>query len=66
MNNGCLDAGTSIVLDERVTTQSGSSSKRKWLRLLYLLPLILLLPPVFTPTVNLLTNFLNWTDQVFG
>ena len=38
----------------------------KWIRLLYLLPLFLLLPQVFIPAVNQLTNFLNWTDSVFG
>lgn len=50
----------------KMTKESTISPRGKWLRLLYLLPLVLLLPPVFTPAVNLLTNFLNWTDKVFG
>ena len=38
----------------------------KWVRVLYVLPLVLLLPPVFIEVVNTLTDFLNWTDKVFG
>ena len=39
---------------------------RNWYRLVYAVPLLLLYPPLFRTAVNNLTNFLNWTDRVFG